>query len=190
MLLVPVMQGIINSYGWRTAYVLLAISVMLVVPTAAIVFQRHRPQDIGLLPDGETAKAQSGASTPNQKTPDSLVVDKEWASREWTLKTAMRTRRFWLLSIARSLELLCLQIYLTHQAAFFVDTGFDPLLAASIVGTVGIVGSCGKILWGTISDRIGREMTYTIAFTTGTVGVVTILSIHSGSPPWMPTFMA
>lgn len=184
LLFVPILQGIINNYGWRTAYTVLAIAVMVVVPSTVILFQRHRPQDLGLLPDGDRPEALPAASPSGPKASDALVVDKEWASREWTLKSAMRTRRFWLISVARSLELLCLQVYLTHQAAFFVDAGFDKLVAASVVGAVGIVGSCGKILWGTVSDRIGRELTYTLAFSAGTVGVATILSIHAGSPLW------
>src|SRR5665254_10012 len=90
----------------------------------------------------------AGARKARAATAGALVVDKEWASREWDLRSAMRTRRFWLVSVARGLELLSLQMLLTHQAAFFVDAGFDKMVAASVVGTVGIVGSVGKIMWG------------------------------------------
>ncbi len=186
LVLVPLLQGVISSYGWRTAYVVLAIVIAAVVPTVVILFHRHRPQDLGLLPDGERPGSEFDPGRKGQVRADVLVVDKEWASREWTLRSALRTRRFWLVSFGRFLELLCVQVYLTHQAAFFVDAGFDKLLAASVVGTVGIVGSLGKILWGVVSDRIGREWTYTIAFAVGTGGVLVILSISSGSPPWMP----
>ncbi len=185
LVMVPFLQTIILSYGWRTAYVVLALATMAIVPTLAVLFQRHRPQDLGLQPDGEKPGPKAALSRAEQIRSDALVVDKEWASREWTLKSALRTRRFWLISVGRGLEMAALQMLLTHQAAFFVDAGFDKLLAASVVGTVGIVGSCGKILWGAISDRIGRESAYTLAFTAGTVGMAIILSIQPGSPAIM-----
>ena len=184
LLLVPILQSVINDYGWRTAYVVLAVAVMVAIPLVVILFQRHKPQDLGLLPDGDKPELKT-ATRSEAKGYDAMVVDVEWVSRDWTLKSAARTGRFWLISAARGLEMLCLQMFLTHQAAYFVDAGFDKLVAASVVGTVGIVGSFGKILWGTVSDRIGREVTYTIAFALGTIGILTILSIQAGSPLWM-----
>lgn len=186
LLLVPLLQGMISSHGWRSAYVVLAVAILLVIPTITLMFHRHRPQDLGLLPDGEKPGSQPARTRAEQIRADVLVVDKEWAAREWTLGSAVRTRRFWLISFARFLELTALQMFLTHQAAFFVGAGYDKLVAASVVGLVGIVGSGGKILWGMVSDRIGREWAYTLAFTAGTIGVVIILSIRRDSPLWMP----
>ncbi len=184
-LLVPTLQIIITNYGWRTAYVVLAIAIMLIVPALAVTFQRHRPQDMGLLPDGEAPSAQPAMTRAERIHSDVLVVDKEWASREWTLGSALRTRRFWLAFWGRFLELACLQMFLTHQAAFFVDAGFDKLLVASVVGMVGIVGSSGKILWGIVSDRLGREVAYTLAYLFGTAGVGILLTIGASSSVWM-----
>jgi len=185
LLFVPLLQGVINNHGWRAAYLLLSIVIVAVIPVTVLLFHRHRPQEMGLMPDGERRKDTASPASTSQLSPDNLVVDREWTSREWTLRSAMHTHRFWLVSMARFLEMACLQTIMTHQAAFFVDEGFDNLLAASIVGIVGIMGSCGKILWGTVSDRIGRESTYLIAFICGTVGVGALLTIQAGSPGWM-----
>ncbi|MHB0868879.1 MAG: MFS transporter [Chloroflexota bacterium] len=185
LVLVPFLQSVILNYGWRTAYVLLAVATMTIIPVLAVAFQRHRPQDLGLRPDGEEGGVGTPLGRAEQGQSDAQVVDREWASREWTLRSAVRTRRFWLISMARGLEMMALQMMLTHQAAFFVDIGVDKLVAASVVGTVGIVGSGGKILWGAVSDRVGRELAYTMAFVAGTLGIGIILSIHSGSPPFL-----
>jgi MFS family permease len=187
LILVPILQGIIDSHGWRTAYLVLGLVTLAVIPTVTAVFQRHRPQSLGLLPDGERSTQTTPAteSKAEMVRRDALVVDKEWASREWTLGDAARTRRFWLIFVARCLELGVLQLFLVHQAAFFVGVGYETLVAAGIVAAVGFVGSFGKILWGTLSDRIGREVTYTVGFGLGTVGVLILLSIQPGSPVWM-----
>lgn len=184
LVLVPLLQRVIEASGWRTAYLILGLVILAVVPTITAIFQRHRPQQMGLLPDGEMVPptARVAESKADMVRRDVLVVDKEWASREWTLGEAGRTRRFWFIFVARCLELGVLQLFLVHQAAFFVDMGFDALVAASIVATVGFVGSFGKILWGALSDRIGREVTYTVGFVLGTIGVLIILSIVPGTP--------
>jgi len=85
------------------------------------------------------------------------------ASRSWTVREALTTRQFWLLALSSLLSSLVTQSVFAHQVAFFVDHGLEALFASYIVGIVGMVSLGSKILWGTVSDRIGREMTYTMA---------------------------
>jgi MFS family permease len=59
--------------------------------------------------------------------------------------------------------------------AFFVDHGLQPLFASYIVGIVGIVSIGSKILWGVLSDKIGREITYTIGITVYIFGMITLI---------------
>jgi MFS family permease len=115
-------------------------------------------------------------------------VDHDWASREWTLASAARTRRFWQIYGARFLEAASLQVFITHQAAFMVDQGWDKMLVASVVGLVGIVGSVGKILWGAVSDRLGREVTFLLPFSCGTAGILVLLLMPQGGSSW-PLFL-
>jgi len=190
MLLVPLLQSIISTYGWRTAYLVLAAIILVVVPSTTYIFQRHRPQDLGLRPDGEKPSGGPEMARRERIRADVLVVDKEWVSRDWTLAAAARTARFWLILVARALELGAVQVFLVHQAAYLVDAGYDKMLVATVVGGVTFVGSGAKIMWGVVSDRLGREQSLTLAFAAGTVGVAIALSIHPGSPLWMPYLYA
>jgi MFS family permease len=67
------------------------------------------------------------------------------------------------------------QAIFTHQVAFFVDHHLEALFASYIVGIVGIVSLGSKILWGVMSDRIGREITYTIGITFSILGLVLLI---------------
>jgi len=182
--LVPALQSVISGYGWRMAYLVLALATVLIVPSLAAVFQRLRPQQMGLRPDGERSSARVATSRAEEIRKDVLIVDKEWVSREWSLATAVGTRRFWLLWIGRFLELAGMNMILAHQAAYFVDRSYDKLLVASVVATVGIMGSVGKIFWGFASDRLGREMAYALSCLSGTLGVGIMLAIGPGAPTW------
>jgi uncharacterized membrane protein len=72
------------------------------------------------------------------------------------------TRLFWLLSLSFFLATITTQSMLTHHVAFLVNNGLEALFAFYIVGIIGIVSLACKILEASLSDKIGRELTYTI----------------------------
>jgi MFS family permease len=74
--------------------------------------------------------------------------------------------------------------------AFFVDCGLEALLASYIVGIVGIGSLGGKILWGTLSDKIGREITYTMGITCSILGLLLLLLFNLFPFPGLPYFYA
>jgi MFS family permease len=56
------------------------------------------------------------------------------------------------------------QMLLVHQVAYLVDHGVPALVGATLVGVVGISSILGKAGWGALSDRVGREPTFALAF--------------------------
>lgn len=154
---VPFTQHLISTIGWRSAFLVLAVlSLVLIVPQSAWLL-KGKPEDLGLKADG------NGGERPQRKAPapkPMVVVDPVWVSRPWTVATAMATRRFWLLFGTYFLGILTNQMLWVHQAAYLVDGGFDKMLAASMVGLAGFASMPGKIFWGTLADRSGREFAY------------------------------
>lgn len=181
LILVPIMQYIIGAHGWRTAYLTFAALVLVTLPAIGIMFHRHRPEDMGLLPDGRAADAE----TDDQRRPEVRVVDQEWVAHDWTTTAAASTRRFWLLFASVLSAMVALQVVMVHQAAYLKDQGFDPMLAASAVALVGIFGSLGKICWGTLSDRWGREAAYSLGVGSLIVGVFVLSLTTDVSRPWV-----
>jgi MFS family permease len=56
----PVMAALIAQYGWRAALVVAAVAILAAgLPLATVI--RPRPEDMGLLPDGDTAEATPAA---------------------------------------------------------------------------------------------------------------------------------
>ena len=121
-----------------------------VLPINLIVAKR--PEDLGLLPDGERANAAGGG--PQRK---SSVVDAEWAAINWTVKRAVRTSRFWWLALSFFCGGYIWYAVQVHQTKYLVEIGFSPMLAAWSLGLVAMVGIPGQILLGGLSDRYGRE---------------------------------
>jgi MFS family permease len=113
------------------------------------------------------------------------VVDPAWAAVSWTLSKAVRTRRFWLICLATfSLWGINQNILLAHQVAFAMDMGYSKLYASSVLSLFGLTYAFG-CLASLISDRIGREVTITLATAIGISGMIVLMFIRDSSQPWM-----
>ena len=179
---VPSIQHLINRAGWRMTYVVMALFIPLSIVFMAILFLKKRPGTI------------SSNSLEEEIVPSviggSLAVDDQWASRSWTLRQAVFTKPFCALSMCFFFSGSITQSILAHHVAFFVDQGLEALFASYIVGITGIVSILGKILWGTLSDRIGREVTYTLVIFCSTCGMIFLIAFTILSSPCLPFLYA
>ena len=72
-----------------------------------------------------------------------------------------------------------------HQAVFMVDVGYSKLLAASLVGIVGLLSSAGGILCGFLSDHIGGKSGYTLGSILSFIAILFLIFIKDSLSPWM-----
>jgi len=177
--LVPFVQYIISRCGWRTAYCVLAAIVLVIVMPMNAILQRKDPAEVGALPDGETAPPpEPSASGPAPgRSPGSL-------STLWTLRSASKTRGYWFLFLTFFFTPFAVQSTLIHQVAHVVDKGFRAQMAALVFGLAGIAGSVGKILFGYLSDRVGRIKAFDLAMGCTFLGVFSLMIVHT-SRPWL-----
>lgn len=162
--LVPFAQLLIDGFGWRNALrVLGAIVIAWIVP-GTLLLVRDAP-----------------AAAPAQRSTGPSVTS---SRAYWTVRAVVRTWRFWLTAAVFFAGSAATQMLLVHQVAYLVDHGAAALVAATVVGIVGIASVVGKAGWGTLSDRIGREPTYTLAFccVAASVGVLALAGAHPHTP--------
>ena len=179
---VPLIQHLISGVGWRMTYLIMAMFIPLIIISMVMIFLRNRPQST-LSDPAEKGRIQT-------LTEDPSVADGEWASRSWTLRQAISTKQFWILSTAFFFNGLVTQSVLTHQMAFWVDEGLEVLFASYIVGMTGIVSVAGKIIWGTLSDKIGREVTYTLVIGCSICGMLSLIAFTILASPSLPFLYA
>jgi MFS family permease len=152
--LLPWLQALIESGGWRTACWALGILVLVLLAPPNLLLRR-RPQDLGLAPDGISASGPTGGRRGN-------IVDPDWAAVDWTLPRALRTGRFWWIAIGYFCGLFAWYAVQVHQTKYLIDIGFSPSIAAWALGVVSLVAVPGQIALGHLSDRIGREWVWMI----------------------------
>jgi MFS family permease len=150
MTLLPWVQHMIEQTGWRTACTAMGIVVLVVLAPINLLL-RKRPEDLGLEPDGDAAP------TATSVRPPSNIVDAVWAGTDWTLQRALRTSRFWWISLGYFGGLYIWYAVQVHQTKYLLDIGFSPAVAVWALGLVSLLGIPGQILLGHLSDRVGRE---------------------------------
>jgi MFS family permease len=150
MTLLPWVQYMIEHTGWRTACTAMGILVLAVLAPINLLL-RKRPEDMGLRPDGDAAPSATSAK------PVSNIVDPDWAGIDWTLQRALRTARFWWISLGYFCGLYIWYAVQVHQTKYLLDIGFSPGVAVWALGAVSLLGIPGQILLGHLSDRLGRE---------------------------------
>jgi sugar phosphate permease len=193
MVIFPLMQWLIDDYGWRTACLAMAgFVVVLIVPLNA-VFQRRDPEAMGLLPDGDAAPEADGGGEDGssvRRRPRNVVVDADWVATDWTVARALATGRFWWLFTAFFCALFAWYAIQVHQTKFLVEAGFDQRFAASVLGLVGMFGIAGQIVLGGLSDRIGREESWTLALSGYVLCYGLLLVLERAPSPLLVYLMA
>jgi MFS family permease len=172
LFIVPLVEKSIAAFGWRTTYVLLAGIVFFLVGPLNLIFSRQSPGDLNLRPDGDSA---SQKDRPVRSSMVMKIVDTDWASKDWTLRRASRTDRLWLLLAAFFCLAYAYQGTLLHAISAMVDVGLTRERAAFYFGILGFAGAGGKILFGYLSDRLGRERAITLGGIAAVAGILSLI---------------
>jgi MFS family permease len=156
IIVLPWLQTMIGTVGWRAACRTMGILILLVLVPLNLLLKR-RPEDLGLEPDGDRIR---GPETVGQRTVN--IVDAAWVAVDWTLGRAVRTGRFWWMALGYFCGLFAWYAVQVHQTKYLVEIGISPGQAAWALGCVSLVAIPGQIGLGHASDRIGREWVWTI----------------------------
>jgi predicted MFS family arabinose efflux permease len=154
-------------------YLIMAGMTVVVITPVVLFIVKRTPQEMGLLPDGANENPSGDElRAARAKAASVLIVDKEWASKDWTLAQALKTPQLWLMFFAQLCISAALNLGSAHQAIYCLDIGLDASFAASVLGLIGVATIGGNLMSG-VSDKLGREITFTI----GTAG--TLVSIYA-----------
>jgi MFS family permease len=167
-LMVPLIAtALIAGYGWRTSYIILGAVVLITLVAVAQILRRD-PQEMGLLPDGESNGADSAG---NGSTEQGV-----------SLRAAARTRQFWTMCVAEFAIFFCLLTMIVHIVPHATDLGLPPGTAAGVLATIGGVSMLGRVVMGMTNDRIGGKRSLIICFIVLLCGLIWL---QAAGEAWM-----
>ena len=147
LIMPPVVTWLIINYGWRTTYIVVGVTILvLVVPLAQ--FLRRDPSQIGQLPYGDRELKKKGD-----------IYD-----AGFSLQEGIHTPQFWMFGGTLFFFALIVGTVLVHVIPYAISSGLSAPGAAVVLSVVGIFGTGSRIIVGITGDRIGYKPTFIICF--------------------------
>ena len=144
-----VVREVMADGSWRDAVqVLMLLSgVMMVLPLIFLI--RNRPEDYGLLSDGDSVSAGDADAAVKEGT---------------TLREALRMPAFWMLAFATGALWFCINGIIQHQTIFIsTEMGLSMEILPVIISIFFWFAVSGKLLFGWLSDHYSKTLIMFIA---------------------------
>lgn len=149
-ILPPLSRYLIDTIGWREAYGVLGVIVMLLIIPAAILLVRNRPEDVGLYPDGADEPPQIEQATG---------YDPVAAAR----RPVLTSLGFWMLAIPLATPGLVVTALVFHQTSIFEENGLSATTAAAVFVVFAFASASTSMVAGFVVDRVGPARLFSVA---------------------------
>ena len=162
-LIPPLAAWLISNYGWRTAYVGLGATIFIVAGLPALFVIREPNED--------------ERATLTDLTPGPLPG--------MSVREALTGWRFWGLTFAFFLGVVCLNGTLTQIVAMLQDRGWELQAATRVLAASGIAAICGRMLSGFCVDRFHGPYVAVCFFILPMIGTALFASGTGGLGPFL-----
>ena len=166
LIMLPLAQILIDRYGWREAYLIIAVVVLaLLIPLLLLPWKLF------------------ASGTAHLDKPDELST----ANDHWTLGSALRNHAFWALFATFFFTAIGMFSITPQIVAYLIDAGFPALQAATAWGFSGVallVGMLG-ITW--LDTLIGRRPSVLVSYATSLIGLIMLWLLKSYPNYWLLT---
>lgn len=151
LVIAPLTSSLASVLGsWRPVWLVLA-SLLLLPALLALFVIRDRPEDLGQRAEGFTQKTGPGTTAPALEETHRVYR----STHLWETKAAIRTRAFWLITLACGIMFFLLQAITAHQVAYLVDEAqIELTVAASALGLIAGSSIVGRLASGWLGDRV------------------------------------
>lgn len=140
----PVIPLLIGAVGWRSAIGIIGLFGAVVIVFVAALVIRRAPEDMGLLPDGDTPDAGSSGAARDQAAAGEY---------SWTRAQAVRSSTFWRLVLVYGLLFGAISTIGLYRTPFYQDQGISSGTIALAFSAEAIVSVLVAIPAGWALDR-------------------------------------
>jgi MFS family permease len=160
--------------GWRGAWIVFGVVTLVLVVAPSLLFMRRRPEDMGLLPDGEAAPAADGMRA---KRPHSATAHPNAdGDAVWTRRQALSTSAFWLIVVTFGVSHVGVTGLNLHVFSFVSDQGHPVMVAALVMSIIAVMQFSTPMVWGLLAERMNVARLIMAKFLIQAGGILLALS--------------
>ena len=171
----PLAAAIIVVFNWQTAYVVFGVIMgALAVMALFVIVEDEKKVESEMKRTGRGDQAQ---------------VARAAAQAGVSLRQALRTRTFWLVTIGLVAATFTYQGVLTQLRQHFEESGFTPAMATTAVSTIAGMGIFSKLAFGRASEKITARIATILSIALQMVGVLIIAQVDASHLLWLGIFV-
>ncbi|HAK63044.1 MAG: MFS transporter [Pseudomonadota bacterium] len=167
----PAISALVQATGnWRHAWLVMAVAAFS-GSVIALIFVRDKPEDKGTVIDGGVPLTTSGAAA----TAAVLSPKVHQTAVSWEVRDAIRSSSFWIIVAAAAAVVLGHGIVNSQGVLHLRDLGISPVVAASVIGMIGMLGAGGRLFTGILGDHIDPRYLLASGLTLELIGMVLLI---------------
>ena len=168
-------QMLIVSQGWRQAYIVFGLMVMVITIPIVGLFFKETPEMVGLRPDGDVIN-------PNHPNTSEQKIG-------LSAQEARQTHTFWILVGAFFLMSASVHGCLIHLVPLLTDRGISPQLAAGATSLFGAALLFGRVGAGYLLDHFFASSVALCFFCGTALGLLLLWSGVTGTAAFIAAFL-
>ncbi len=150
LVMVPLVSLIILRVSWQWAVFVAGAAYLVGILPLTLIF-RNRPEDKGLLPDGDLTPPVVAASGPGRPGRYDEI-------RDYTVSEALRTRAYWLLLLGAGLRQIATMGIQVNIVPILVESkGVSEQTAANLLGLMFGINFVARLSLGYLGDRWSKS---------------------------------
>jgi MFS family permease len=164
MMAFPLVGTLVQSWGWRGAWLTVGCGVLLLAPVS-MAFVRRGPEACGLLPDGDSVRSIS--TRPERPEPSGAAAGYAWTE-------ALLTPAFWVFAAGTALYGLVASGIGLFNESILAERGFDAQVYYYTLVVTAVTALAGNFVGGWLATWVpmGRLMAISLFVLTGGLGAL------------------
>ena len=162
VVMAPVSAWLIETYQWRSAYMLTGILAWILIIPGAMVLKKD-PAEIGAGLDGDPCFPTESNSEAEKITAFSIVE-------------AIKSPSFSYLNFVWFWFSFCLYMVITHLVPRAQDIGLDPMRAAGVMSLLMAVSAASRVIGGMAADIVDKRKLLAASITAMALSMIWLTS--------------
>ncbi len=178
MIMIPFLAYFLLNASWQTVWLTIGVMMLVLGLPVLIVIVRSSPEDMNLLPDGDTESFEDGAGGRTARsTAAGPLTTNRW-------QQSFRSAPMWQLSAAYWVCGVTTASISVHFVRWASSEGISPGTAALAFGLLSGINAMGVLTVGSISDRMQRKNLLGMVYLVRGLAFVSLIVLPGGVALW------
>ncbi len=178
---------LVDRVGWRDTAFLAGVGIFIIIIPISLLL-RHKPEQYGYLPDGDTKDDLLTAQTARDDSikkghpSDTIVPD----NYDFSVKESLQSFAFWMLILGTGARAFAMTSIVVHQIVYLTEVRDIPLVQASAaLGGMVSISIIGRLGFGILGDYIDKRHLLIGTILLQAVGVYILMTATSLGMVWV-----